>query len=203
MRINLALILSIIVAVGLVAIIFTAFQISSERQKLNTELADKTMHSSEDFYRTHLKALSEGDSISRKRVNDNVISQYNFIAIDIYYNADSAITINDSARALLQRSSDDIARALAADSSTGSMIKFNGKKTYEYIKVIKRTNLPSIAVVFYADASYIKNLLNGIWLRNFGRWFIQALVISLVTLLIIRWGILRPLNRIVEWVKAA
>ena len=37
MRINLALILSIIVAVGIVALVFTAFQISSEKQKLNKQ----------------------------------------------------------------------------------------------------------------------------------------------------------------------
>ena len=203
MRINLALILSIIVAVGLVAIVFTAFQISSERQKLNTELADKTMHVSEDFYRSHLKGLEQGDSIEWRKINPSILSQYSFIAIDIYYNADSVLPINDSAETLFQHSSDNIARALSADSSAGNMIRVNGKKTYEYIKVIHRTNLPSIAAVFYSDASYIKNLLNGIWLRNFVRWFTQALVISLVTLMIIRWGILSPLNRIVEWVKAA
>jgi len=203
MRINLALILSIIVAVGLVAIVFTAFQISSERQTLDTELADKTIHVSEDFYRTHLKKLEDGDSTQLKKINDNMLSQYSFTAIDIYFTADSIVTINDSANILLQHSSDNIARALAADSSMGDMIKVNGKKTYEYIRVIKRTNLPSIAAIFYSDASYIKNLINGIWLRNFFRWFIQALVISIVTLLIIRWGILSPLNRIVEWVKAA
>ena len=38
MKINLALIVAIIVAVGLVALAFTAYQISSERQTLNSEL---------------------------------------------------------------------------------------------------------------------------------------------------------------------
>jgi hypothetical protein len=49
MRINLALILSIIVAVGVVALVFTAFQISSEKQKLNNELQSKTVRLAEDF----------------------------------------------------------------------------------------------------------------------------------------------------------
>ncbi len=205
MKINLALILSIIVAVGLVAVVFTAFQIASERQKLTTELEDKANRVAEDFYRTHLKNLEEVDSTQTElqEINDSVIHQYSFSAIGIYYNADSIVFLNDSASTLLDYSSDYIARALAADSSMGNMIKVNGKKIFEYIRVIKRQNLPSIAAVFYSDASYIKNLLNGIWLRNFVRWFIQAFVISIVTLLIIRWGILSPLNRIVEWVKAA
>src|SRR5215831_17293095 len=114
MRINLALILSIILAVGLVALIFTAFQISSERQKLNTELADKTTRVSEEFYRTHLKNLGEGDTQQLRKISTNTISQYSFSAIDVYYTADSSVALNDSAKILLEHSTDNIARALAA-----------------------------------------------------------------------------------------
>jgi len=203
MRINLALILSIIVAVGIVALVFTAFQISSERQKLNNELQSKTVRVAEDFYQTYFRSLEAGDSLHLKKITDRVINQYDFTGIAVSYNRDSIIALNDSIRPLLPSSSDYIARAIAADSSMGNVIKMGGKKLYEYIRVIKRQDKPSIAVVFYADTGYIKNIINSIWLGNFMRWFIQALVISIVTLLIIRWGILTPLNRIVEWVKAA
>jgi trehalose 6-phosphate synthase len=57
--------------------------------------------------------------------------------------------------------------------------------------------------VFYSDAEYIQNIIQSIWMRNFLRWFLQALLISVITLLIIRWGILNPLNKVIEWVKAA
>ena len=203
MRINLALILSIIVAVGVVALVFTAVQISSERQKLNNELQSKTVRVAEDFYQTYFRSLEAGDSPHLKKITDRVINQYDFTGIAVSYNRDSIIALNDSIRSLLPSSSDYIARAIAADSSMGNIIKMGGKKFYEYIRVIKRQDKPSIAVVFYADTGYIKNIINSIWLGNFMRWFIQALVISIVTLLIIRWGILTPLNRIVEWVKAA
>jgi trehalose-6-phosphate synthase len=203
MKINLALILSIIVAVGLVAIVFTGFQISSERQKLNTELADKTIRVAEDFYRAFLKGLEEKDSVRLKPVSDSVISQYSFTGVAVYYNADSIISLSDSAGIFVAQSSDNIARALAADSSMGSMIKIDGKKTYQYVLLIKRPTLPPIAAVFYSDASYIKNIINSIWLKNFLRWFFQALIISIVTLLIVRWVILTPVNRVVEWIKAA
>src|SRR5258705_276746 len=93
--------------------------------------------------------------------------------------------------------------AIAADSSMGNIIKINGKRTYEYIRLVKRQDLPERAVIFYADAEYIKSIIGSIWLSNFFRWFIQALVIAVITLLIVRWGILTPVNRVVEWVKAA
>jgi len=203
MRINLALILSIIVAVGVVALVFTAFQISSEKQKLNNELQSKTVRLAEDFYKTYFRHLEDRDSVPLRGITDSVINQYSFIGLAVYYNRDSVIPLNSSTQLLLQHSSDYITRAVSADTSMGNMVRSGGKKSYEYIRIVKRENKPSLAVVFYSDAEYIKNILKTIWLGNFVRWFIQALVISIVTLLVIRWGILRPLNRIVEWVKAA
>ena len=203
MRINLALILSIIVAVGIVALVFTAFQISSEKQKLNNELQAKTVRLAEDFYKTYLRHLEDRDSIPLKGITDSVINQYSFNGLAIYYNRDSIIPLNSPTQLLLEHSSDYITRAVSADTSMGNMVRSEGKKSYEYIRIVKRENKPSLAVIFYSDAEYIKNILKSIWLGNFVRWFIQALVISIVTLLVIRWGILRPLNRIVEWVKAA
>src|SRR4030095_4345482 len=203
MKINLAFILSIIVAVGIVAFVFTAVQISSERQKLNSDLQSKTVRVAEDFYQSNLKRLEEGDSIRLKKFTDDLINQYDFSGIAIYYNRDSIVALNDSIQSLIEPSSDYIARAISADSSIVNTIKADGKKYYEYIRVVKRQDKPSIAVIFYSDAGYIKNIINSIWLGNFVRWFIQALVIAIVTLLMLRWGIFRPLNLIVEWIKAA
>jgi trehalose 6-phosphate synthase len=203
MKINLALVASIIIAVGLVAVIFTAIQISRERQKLNIELATKTSQVAEDFYNTYLQGLEKDNSPGFKKITNNIISQYNFTGIAIYYNTDSIIPVGSLGKEYPEISANFIARAIAADSSMGNTIKVDGKRIYEYIRMVKRDSLPERAVIFYTDAEYIRSIIGSIWLSNFFRWFIQALVISVITLLIVRWGILTPVNRVVEWVKAA
>jgi trehalose-6-phosphate synthase len=202
MKINIALVVSIIVAVGLVAFGFTAFQIYSERQQLNNELERKSITTAEEFFNAEIKR-GTGDSVSFTQLNDSIISQYSFSGLAVYYHADSIETVNKVSKMLVDKSFDYISQSIAADSSMGNMITVNEKKYYEYIKVIPREELPAIAVVFYSDASYIENIMQSIWLRNFIRWFMQALVISVVTVSILRWGILTPLNKVVEWVKAA
>ena len=117
MRINLALILSIIVAVGIVALVFTAFQISSEKQKLNNELQAKTVRLAEDFYKSYFRHLEDRDSIPLKGITDSVINQYSFIGLAIYYNRDSITPLNNATEILLQHSSDYITRAVSADTS--------------------------------------------------------------------------------------
>ena len=203
MKLNLALVASIIIAVGLVALVFTAFQISKEKQKLNLELATKTSRVAEDFYKNHLQGLEKESTKNYKKINDSIISQYSFVGIAVYYNTDSIVPIGNSTETYLQQSTSYISRAVSADSSMGKMITINGKKIYEYIRIVNREEMPERAVIFFADADYIKEILSSIWLSNFLRWFVQALVIAVITFLIVRWGILTPVNRVVEWIKAA
>jgi trehalose-6-phosphate synthase len=202
MKINIALVVSTIIAVGLVALAFTSFQISSERSKLNSELESRTIRNGEDFYSNYLDTLSRGDSAS-VNLSDSLVHQYNFLAIAIYFNADSILTYNTRSKTLVDHSKDYIAQAISADTSLSNMISVEGKKVFEYTRLVKRDSLPSIAAIFYSDAEYIENIIRGIWLRNFLRWFFQAFLISIVTLLIVRWGILVPLNKTIEWIRLA
>jgi len=202
MKLNLALIIAIIVAVGLVALGFTAFQISTEKEKLYSELQSRTIRNGDEFFFRHLKSLTATDSFSLNDA-DSLISQFSFKGVTIYYNADSIEPLNNAAYTLIGPSSDFVKQAISADTSATNFIDANGKRLFEYIRIVKRDSLPSAAVVFYSDPGYVRNIINSIWMRNFIRWFLQALVISLVTLLIVRWGILSPVNKVIIWLKAA
>jgi hypothetical protein len=137
MKINLALIASIILAVGLVAFGFTVFQISSERQQLNNELETKTIRVADDFYENYLDGLEAGDSLY-SRITDSLITQYSFAGIAIYYNADSIVPLNKITRSYLDESEDYISEAISADTSKGNILDVNGKKIYQFIRIIKR-----------------------------------------------------------------
>jgi trehalose-6-phosphate synthase len=203
MKINLAIVASIIIGIGLVAFGFTAFQIASERSKLNNELEIKTVKVAEDFYETFFNKLEQGDSLSLIKIPDSIIAQYRFTGIAVYFNKDSIIAINEPVEPFIESTSDYILQAISADSSMGKFIDIKGNKYYEYTRLIKNNESPAAAIVFFTNADYIENIINRIWFSNFLRWFLQALVISVVTLFIVRWGILSPINKIIEWVRAA
>ena len=201
MRLTLAFILSIVLAVGLVAFGFTFYQSSTERNKLIQELEIHTEQITED--------ILQGDTLYFERINQQTINRfadsinrlYNFLGIAVYHNDDSIIS-NNSARNLINYSLDYISQSITADTSLGNFFTIAGENIYQYIKPIKRADTSNNAIVFYTDAEYIDTIIGKIWLRNFIRWFIQAFLVSLVTFLIIRWGIFSPINKIVDWVKA-
>ncbi len=202
MRINLALVLSLLFGVALVAIGFTAFQVAADRERLTGDLESKTIQVAEVFYKSHFTNLRREDSLHFRHITDSLINQYRFTGLAVFYNPDSLRAINPAIEPFLHISHDFIARVIAADSSQGQIVSVKGKKQYEYVRLVNQRQQPVSAIVFYADADYISNIIRNSWVTGFGKWFLQAMVIALVTLLIVRWGILTPLNRVVEWIKA-
>jgi len=201
MRLTLALVLSIIFAVGLVAFGFTFFQSSAERNKLSRELEARTAQVAEEVFQGNISSLAKRDREGIERFADSVSKRYNLMGIAVYYNYDS-ITSNIATLNLVDFSADYITQAIAADTAIGNFFTAGTMDVYQYIRPLKGDDISNNALVFYTDAGYIEKIIGSIWFRNFIRWFIQAFFASLVTLLIIRWGIFSPINRIVDWAKA-
>ncbi|HUM45412.1 MAG TPA: trehalose-6-phosphate synthase [Chitinophagales bacterium] len=203
MKFNLALVLSIIVAVGIVAFGFTFFQISNERARLNNELEEKIILIAERFSENNLPAIEKNTRILVPDYTEKLLLQYRLIAITIRYNADSFLFIGSSAKPLLHHSTDYILEAATSDTAVGNFFRAYNQKFYQYITPLQTEDLSGKIIIYYADTSYIENIISSIWLRSFLRWFIQALFVSFITLLVIRWGFFSPINKIVEWVKSA
>lgn len=203
MKLNIALlVIAIILGVGLVAFAFTFYQIQSERTKLNSELETRAAQVSDEIFR--------GDSLFYEKVNpaninafvDSINGKYNLMGMVVYYSNDSIVSSN-LPTGIVESSFDYISQSTTADTAIGAFTETDGKYFHQYIKPVEKEDLSNNAVVFYSDAGYIDNIINSIWFRNFFRWFAQAIIVSFITLLIIRWGFFSPIDKIVDWVKAA
>lgn len=203
MRLNLALVISIIVAVGLVALGFTIYQSSSERNGLNNELALRTRQIADEFFKKDLSYIKNHSKEEIESFMDSISEQFHLLGMALYYNNDSIFVSDSSIRTFIHHSSDNISRSINADTTIKNFTKVNGKKIYQLIKPVQKDSISNGVIIFYNDAQYINNIIGSIWLRNFFRAFVQALLVSLIIILIIRWGIFNPINNIVNWVKAA
>ncbi|MEP7197919.1 MAG: trehalose-6-phosphate synthase [Saprospiraceae bacterium] len=203
MRLNITIIISIIFAVGLVAIGFTFFQIDSERDKLRVELEERTARFAEIFYDSKLIEIKQLNQSRLESFADSINKRYGLLGILIYYNPDSLLALGSNAMQYLGYSNDYISIALAADTTISNYFQTEKREIFQYIKPFSNATIANSAIVFYSDSSYINNIIRSIWFRNFIRWFMQTLLVSMVTLVIIRLGIFNPINKIVDWVKAA
>jgi trehalose-6-phosphate synthase len=201
MRITLALVISIIVAVGLVAFGFTFYQISTERTRLLDEHIIRTRKVAEDILQDKNNFFRRANQENIDHFSDSINIRYHLRGIAIYYNNDSIISSNSS-RNIIGNSLSYISRSIANSISLGNFITVEGENIYQYVIPVKRADRKDNAIIVYADTGYIDKVIDSIWFKNFLRWFIQAFLICLVTVIIIRWGIFNPINKVVLWVKA-
>lgn len=201
MRLTLPVILSIIFAVVLVAFGFAFYQSSTEKTKLVGELKTRTSMVSEAIVQNNKRFFNPPNQRNLERFADSIIKQYNLYGFAYYINKDSIISSN-SAKNLINSSRSHISKSITADTAVGNFFKSNGSKIYQYIIPVKYSERSTNAVVFYTDADYIDKIVGTIWFGNFIGWFIQAFLVSMVTLLLIRWGIFRQIKKIVDWAKA-
>lgn len=201
LRLNLALIISIVTAVGLVAFGFTFFQISAEKNQLTGELEKRTAEIADVIVSkgSFINNWSYGDDI--EQFADSVCNNYNLMDIAFYYRNDSILNKQDP-DGLINYSLDYISKSIIADTTIGNYIKVNGRDIYQFIKPLRASSKSPNAIIIYTDAAYIDNIISKIWFGNFIRWFIQALLVSFITLVVIRWGFFSPINKIVDWIKA-
>ena len=91
--------------------------------------------------------------------------------------------------------------------STGNVVKgfrkVGGKPVYVYASPLTfRDEKPAGAVVVFLDASYIPSAEWELWRYNVLRALVLAVVLSLITWLLVRFSIARPMARMTRWTRA-
>jgi trehalose-6-phosphate synthase len=201
MRITLALVLSIIVAVGLVAFGFTFYQISAERTKLQDDLEVRIRKVADELTLSNKLLTGKVNQKNIESFVDSINAISSLSGIAVYFSKDSIIS-NRSSHNIVYSSLGDISKTIASGTPAGNFITVYGEKFYQFIYPVMRADRPVSAFILYTGTGYVDKILRNIWLKNFIRWFVQAFLISLVTVFIIRWGIFSPINKIVIWAKA-
>lgn len=201
MRINLSYILSALLAVALVALVFSIFEISRERTRLESDLQNRCSLIAGEFNR-----LQPGDSDLYNlgfqiKVSDSLSKQYNILGFAVYYN-NRYVSLSPAVKPYLKYSVDYAIQAINSDSVIDNYFKSGGKSIYQYIKPAAKDNVIRHALILYSDAGYIKKILAKISAGSFLRLFIQIFLMVIATALLIRWGIFKPINKILSWVQA-
>lgn len=199
MKLSLALIFSIVFGVGLVTLVFAVFQISNERTELENELesgisriADELSYDSSLFD----NSLSPGD---KEFIIDSLTSGYHLAGMMIYYSSDSIIASRQG-YSLIPKTLDYIGQSESTLRALGNYFDSGNNKYFQYIIPFLINNN---TLVLLADAQYIDNFVRKIIYRNLLRWLFQVLIISFISILVIKMGIFNPINKIVDWTKSA
>ena len=79
---------------------------------------------------------------------------------------------------------------------------FDGRKTYFYATPIETKDGTAGALAVFVDAAHLDSAENGLWQYHAVRFFTVALAVSLITFLVVRVSVTRPLSAMAGWAKS-
>ena len=80
-------------------------------------------------------------------------------------------------------------------------IKDGQRRWHLQVLPVRGNEGPEAVLLLVHDAGYIHAQTGKVWRANFLRLFFHVLVIALITLLIVRWSLLQPMAKTVDWIK--
>jgi len=188
---------------GIVAAGFTFFQASNERTRLDKEMMARSSRVSDEFIKTLTRYEDKNDTLDLDSVAHFLSKKYRLLGIALYVDVDSVAFSSLSVKGLLKYTEEDILSSVTSDSVIGRFFRDQGLYIFQYIRPVNDGKIISKAIVVYTEAGFVNQEIMSIWFRNLFRWFIQAVLVAFITVLILRWSIFTPLNKMVNWMKSA
>ncbi len=200
------IIVALLVIVTIITLIVTAFtinQVSQEDQRLKSDLEYRSILLAES-----LKDTIEGDFINKSPDNiQDIVERFankeRSAGLGIYDNKGGAIAFSSTIPEATFSAQQIVADAMDSDKANGSFANLGDKKVYLLAVPLHSDKSVVGAMMVVQNASYIDDGLAEIWRSNLIRLVIQASLLSLATLLLVRWIIYEPIRGLVETLRLA
>ncbi len=178
---------------------FAVFQIQEERQRLQLDLERRGALLGEGLKESIEPAVRRG----RTAVLGRIIKKF--------ARADRGIVVYDSfasplavapAGAPPPPSLPEVTEAIAQGAVRKGTRSLEGRKTFIYATPLRTDDETAGALAILLDASSIDAVELGLWQHNAVRFLVLALGLSVITFLVIRMTVTRPMAEMAEWAKS-
>jgi len=187
--------------ISVVVLLFTFMQVRQEKERLAIDLERRSSLLGESLKETIEPLLEKGQPERLQKIVEKFGNRERFAGVAVYDVKDRLIAATPSLSAHLSATPKFVTDAMNSDQEGGYFFHLREKEMYLYALPLHREEGVAGALVIIHDPSYIEERVSMIWRNNFIRLLVNALVISLVTLLLIRWSITGPIARMAEWMK--
>jgi alpha,alpha-trehalose-phosphate synthase [UDP-forming] len=201
MRLSLRLIASLVVAVTLVSVAFALYQVEAENRSRKNELERRAQLLAESLQETVEPLLAQGAQDSLQRIVERFGNRERLAGIAIYDKQAHPVVMTPNLAARLGPELPAVAKTLM-DGHNSSLFFQAGKNPIHVYAVPVHHDGQLWALAVFHDASDIHAQDMVIWRSTFKHVLVQMLLISLITLLIVRWSMVRPIARMAQWLKA-
>jgi trehalose 6-phosphate synthase len=176
-------------------------QVRQEKERLTIDLQRRSSLLGESLKETIEPLLDKGRPERLQKIVEKFGNRERLAGVAVYDVKDKLVAATPSLSSYLSTTPKSITNAMNSDLEGGHFSHLGGREMYLYALPLHREEGVAGALVIIQNPSYIQDRLSLIWKNNFIRLLVNALVISLVTLLLIRWSMAGPIAKMAEWMK--
>lgn len=201
MRTTLKLVLPLIVSVATVSLLFTAYQVRSERRTLRNDLARRAEILAESLQENAQSLMDHNPERNLQRLVERFGQREHLKGIAVYDKSGAALAITPRLPPGLQRWPSAAQRAANDDGGAGEFMSIEKMPIYVYALPLHRNGEIAGTLALFHDASYIETLVSRTLRDALLNAIIQTLLISGLALVLVRWAFTGPLTRTAKWLR--
>jgi uncharacterized membrane protein affecting hemolysin expression len=206
MRVSVRLIFSLIAGVTLVTFLFARSEVRTEKRGLRSDLERRAEILAESLAQI-IGPLEGNDShrrVQQKRLQQMVEhfgNRERLAGVAVYDDRGKPLAISSRLTQYFARDPASANRAVRQDQQGGDFSRVGGTTMHVFVMPLRgETGLTGALAIFH-DASYIEAGSLEIWRHAVWHVLVQVLLITFITLLIVRWSIVGPIARTAEWLR--
>jgi trehalose 6-phosphate synthase len=199
MRLLIRLLGGISFAVVLVTAAFTYLDVHHERIRLEEDLQRRAALVADAAREASERLVARGARTGYDRVLARFARPDRGIAI--YDEFGSVIAATADVKTHLGPLSPVISQAISGSVTTRRFARVGGRTVWTHVVPLEREDKTVGAVAVFLDADYLDGRGWDLWRRTAVQLGVLIFILTLITWLLVRWTVTRPIARIAEWTK--
>jgi alpha,alpha-trehalose-phosphate synthase [UDP-forming] len=199
MRLVIRLLGGISFAVVLVTAAFTYLEVHEERIRLEQDLQRRAGLLADAVREASERLVARG----ARTGYDRVLARFSRAdrGVAIYDEFASVIAATAEIRPHLGPMSPAITEAIRGGAPASQFARIGGRAVWTHVVPLERDDKTIGAVAVFLDADYLNGREWHLWGRTAVQLGVLILALTLITWLLVRWTVTRPIERIAEWTK--
>jgi trehalose 6-phosphate synthase len=201
MRASFRLIVSLLAGVTLAAFLFVFYQVQLEKAVLRSDLERHTEVLAESLSQSVAPLLNKGSQEDLQQLVEQFALREQLAGVAVYSGRESPATLATGAAARLTSVPYAVTQAIAHHERRGDFFVLGQLSMYIYVLPLGNGQATVAALAVLRDSGYIEAQSTQLWRKSLQRVLVQTYLIALISVLIIRIGIIRPIAKTAQWMR--
>ncbi len=201
-RITLRLVVSLFIGITLVASFFAYHQVREEKSAMREELERRSSILADGLLTQSVESLLYR---RERRELEAYVARFgnraSFAGIEICDADGQRVAMTRGLENYLADNPPTARLALQQGRSVSQFLNLAGDRMQVYARPLMHDGRVIGALVLFHRANYIEAQNLSLWENTFLRVLVETLLIALTTLLIVRWSVMGPVARTVQWMR--